>query len=202
VETSESSGQFVHAESEQRKHALPIETPRLTLRAFREEDVDPLFAIQWDHEAIRYTYTAPTRQDCAHWLRTFAGLQSTLGFAPWTVVLRTEARVIGWGGLSIDPFDPGWGIEVSYFFDPAYWGRGYATELVRATLQHGFGTLLLAVIEAFVRPANVASVRVLEKCGFTLLGYEPRLERNRYEVQRSAWLSVVAQAGGGRYIGI
>jgi RimJ/RimL family protein N-acetyltransferase len=123
METSENRGQLVHTESAQRKHALPIETPHLTLRAFRDKDVDPLFAIQGDHEAMRYTYTAPSRQACAHWLRTFAALEATLGFAPWTVVLRTEAQVIGWGGLSIDPFNPGWGIEVSYFFDPAYWDQ-------------------------------------------------------------------------------
>jgi RimJ/RimL family protein N-acetyltransferase len=171
-----------------------IETPRLTLRALREEDVDPLFAIQGDREAMRYTHAASSRQDCAHWLQTFAALESTRGFAPWTVILQTEARVIGWGGLSIDPFDPGWGIEVSYFFHPAYWGRGDATELVRATLLHGFGSLSLPAIGAFVRPANLASVRVLEKCGFTLLGYEPRLERNRYEVQHTAWSSVAKQA--------
>jgi RimJ/RimL family protein N-acetyltransferase len=152
--------------------------------------VDPLFAIQENRDAMRYTYAASSRQDCAHWLRTFAALESTLGFAPWTVVLRTEARVIGWGGLSIDPFDPGWGIEVSYFFHPAYWGRSYATELVRATLQYGFDTLALPAIGAFVRPQNVASVRVLEKCGFTLLRYEPRLERNAYEIQCSAWRGV------------
>jgi len=191
----------VHAASAQRQHTLPIETSRLTLRAVRDEDVDPLFAIQGDHEAMRYTYAAPSRQDCAHRLRTFAALTLTLGFAPWTVVLRPEARVIAWGGLSIDPFDPGWGIEVSYFFDPAYWGRGYTTELVRATLQHGFGTLALPAIGAFVRSANVASVRVLEKCGFTLLDYKPQLARHRYEVQYSVWRSVAAQADGGRHIG-
>jgi ribosomal-protein-alanine N-acetyltransferase len=179
----------------------PIETARLTLRGFRDEDVDPLFAIQGDREAMRFTHAASSRQDCAHWLRTFAALESTRGFAPWTVILQTEARVIGWGGLSIDPFDPGWGIEVSYFFHPAYWGRGYATELVRATLQHGFGTLSLPAIGAFVRPANLASVRVLKKCGFTRLGYEPRLERNRYEVQGTAWSGVATRADGGSHIG-
>src|SRR5262245_28431339 len=104
METSANRGQLVHAESAQRKHTLPIETPRLTLRAFRDEDVDPLFAIQGDREAMRYTHAAASRQDCTRWLRTFAALASTLGFAPWTVILRTEARVIGWGGLSIDPF--------------------------------------------------------------------------------------------------
>jgi [ribosomal protein S5]-alanine N-acetyltransferase len=187
METPEHQGTSVPMTAEQRVPSLPIETLHLTLRPFRDEDVDPIFAIQGDRDAMRYTYAAPSRQDCAHRLRIFAALASTLGFVPWTVVFRSEARVIGWGGLSIDPFDPGWGIEVSYYFHPAYWGRGYATELVRTTLQHGFGVLSLPAIGAFVRPANVASVRVLEKCGFTLLGYEPRLERNRYELQRSAW---------------
>ena len=181
--------------------AVPIETARLTLRAFSDEDLDALFEIQGNQDAMRYTHATSSREDCARWHRAYAALDSTHGFAPWTVVLRPEARVIGWGGLSIDPFDPGWGIEVSYFFDPAYWGRGYATELVRATLQLGFGTLALPAIGAFVRPANIASVRVLEKCGFTLLDYEPQLERHRYEVQYSVWRSVAAQADGGRHIG-
>jgi len=164
-----------------------VETRRLTLRPFREDDVGPLFEIQGDVDAMRYTHAASSRQECAHWHRTYAAQTSTLGFAPWTVVLRDEARIIGWGGLGVDPFDPGWGIEVSYYFHPAYWGRGYATELVRAALQHAFDVLGLDAIGAFVRPANAASVRVLEKCGFSLCGYEPRLERNRYEIQHAAW---------------
>ena len=165
----------------------PIETARLTLRSFSEDDVDPLFEIQGNAEAMRYTYAAASRQDCAHWHRAFAAQAPVFSFAPWTVVLRAEARVIGWGGLGVDPFDPGWGVEVMYYFHPAYWGRGYATELVQAALQHGFETLALDAIGAFVRPANTASSRVLEKCGFTLSGYEPRLERNRYAIRRSAW---------------
>src|SRR5262249_28637235 len=121
---------------------------------------------------MRYTHAARSRAECADWLRAYAALESTLGYAPWTAVLRDEARVIGWGGLSVDPFDPGWGIEVSYFFHPAYWGRGYATELVRAAVRHGFDTLSLDAIGAFVRPANTASARVRDKCGFALIGYE------------------------------
>ncbi|MGH7823036.1 MAG: GNAT family N-acetyltransferase, partial [Candidatus Binatia bacterium] len=140
-----------------------LETARLTLRPFREEDVDPLFEIQGNRDAMRHTYAAPSLDECARRLRVFAALEATLGFAPWTVVLRAERRVIGWGGLGVDPFEPGWGPEVSYFFHPAYWGRGYATELVRAALDHGFGDCALREISAFVKRENVASVRVLEK---------------------------------------
>jgi RimJ/RimL family protein N-acetyltransferase len=167
--------------------AEPIETARLTLRAFRDDDVAALFEIQSDPDAMRYTHRTASRVECAQWHGRYAALASSLGFAPWTVLLRAEQRIIGWGGLNVDPFDPGWGIEVSYYFHPDYWGRGLATELVRAALQHGFGALGLDAVGAFVRPANTASVRVLEKCGFARLGYEPRLERDHYEIRRSAW---------------
>ena len=162
-----------------------IETPRLLLRPLRDDDIGALFEIQGDPQAMRFTYVAPSLEGCARRLRAHEALRGENGFAPWVAVLRDDDRVAGWGGLGVDPFDPGWGPEVSYFFHPAYWGRGLATELVRASLEHGFGALALPAIGAFARPENVASIRVLEKCGFRLLGWEPVLERNHYEVTRS-----------------
>ncbi|MGQ0709402.1 MAG: GNAT family N-acetyltransferase [Rhodoferax sp.] len=171
-----------------------LHTPRLILRAFQDDDVDPLFAIQGNQDAMQYTHAAQSRTECAHWHRAYGALASTLGFAPWTVVHRTQGRVIGWGGLSIDPFDPGWGVEVSYYFGPSYWGQGYATELVRSALQHGFDGLAMESIGAFVRPENRASARVLEKCGLTALGYEPRLQRNRYAIHGCTWRALAPTA--------
>ena len=95
---------------------------------------------------------------------------------------RGESRIVGWGGLNVDPHDHGWGVEVSYFLDPACWGRGFATELVRASLDHAFGALALPEVGAFARPDNAASIRVLEKAGFAFVRFEPRLERNHYAI--------------------
>lgn len=163
------------------------ETPRLILRPFCDEDIAPLFAIMGDADAMQYTYTAPSEAACAQRLRAYAQLDSTLGYAPWTVLLRGEDRVIGWGGLNIDPFDPGWGIEVAYCFHPAFWGRGYATELVGTALSVGFGELAMETIVAFVHQENVGSARVLAKCGFQRVGYAPKLDRDHYEVRHVAW---------------
>ena len=160
-----------------------IVTEHLILRPFEDADVDALFAVLGNAAAMRYTHVATSREECRHRLRAFAALESALGFAPWTVRQRADERIVGWGGLGIDPFEPGWGVEVSYFFDPTAWGRGYATELVRASLGHGFGALHLPLVHAFARPENLASIRVLEKCGFVWLGYEPSLERNHYEAR-------------------
>ena len=159
-----------------------IETARLLLRPLRDEDVEPLWEIQGDPQAMRFTYVAPSLMECARRLRTHEALRAENGFAPWVAVLRGEDCVVGWGGLGVDPFDPGWGPEVSYFFHPAQWGRGLATELVAASVRHGFDALSLPAIGAFARPENAASIRVLEKCGFRLLGWEPALERNHYEI--------------------
>jgi ribosomal-protein-alanine N-acetyltransferase len=173
-----------------------IETPHLTLRALEPRDVAPLYEIQRDRDAMRFTYAAPSLAECERRLRTYEALRERVGFAPWVAVLRAESRVVGWGGLGIDPFEPGWGVEVSYFLAPAYWGRGLATEIVRASLEHGFVKLSLAVIGAFAKPENGASIRALERCGFAFLGYEPALERNHYEVWRDPWLARLNRPSG------
>lgn len=162
-------------------------TQRLLLREFREADVEPLYAIQGNPAYMRFTHVAVSHADCAAWLRGYADSRAVHGFAPWTVVQRTTAEVIGWGGLVIDPFAPGWGVEVSYFIHPACAGQGYATELVHAAVHHGFADLDLDRIGAFARPENLASIRVLTKCGFAFLGYEPALARNHYELARRVW---------------
>jgi RimJ/RimL family protein N-acetyltransferase len=99
------------------------------------------------------------------------------GYAPWTVVTRADRRIVGWGGLYDDPFEPGWGVEVGYWFHPQAWGRGYASELVRASLAFADDGLGLDDVKAFARPQNAASRRVLEKAGFQPVAFVPKLER-------------------------
>jgi RimJ/RimL family protein N-acetyltransferase len=171
------------------------ETNRLTLRPFREEDIDPLYQIQGDPDAMKYTFCSSSRAESEERLRAYAAEREQYGFAPWTVLLRAETRVIGWGGLNNDPFDPGWGVEVSYFFHPAYWGKGYATELVQASLESGFRQHTLWEINAFAHPENPASIRVLEKCGFQFQRFEPRLDRNHYIAYYENWIKTLDVSG-------
>ena len=173
-----------------------FDTERLVLRPFINQDVDALYEIQGNREHMRFTFWAESRAACESWLREYESLRVVNGFAPWTIVHQVDERIIGWGGLNTDPDAPGWGVEVSYFIHPAYEGRGFATEIVRASLRHGFADLGLRELGAFARPENHASIRVLEKCGFKLLRYEPALERNHYEVRRDEW-SDVDDSGSG-----
>jgi [ribosomal protein S5]-alanine N-acetyltransferase len=157
-------------------------TARLRLRAPEEADVDAVFAIQGDGAAMRFTYCAEDRAATAAFLRAHADRFAVDGFAPWLAILAEEDRVVGWGGLIKDPKEPHWGVEVAYFLDRAVWGRGLASEIVAAALDHAFADLRLPEVGAFVRPANRASVRVLEKAGFARTGYVPELERDAYRI--------------------
>ena len=159
-----------------------IKTRRLELAAFEPADVSALFSFMGNEAAMQHTYVAPTVEHCLARLSAYEAMRGILGFAPWVVRTHRSEQVVGWGGLSIDPEEPDWGLEVSYAFAPSVWGQGYATELVRAALSFAFGNLSASEVHAFAKPENVPSVRVLEKSGFTLLRYEPRIERNHFVV--------------------
>jgi RimJ/RimL family protein N-acetyltransferase len=148
--------------------------------------VDPLFEIQGDADAMRFTYCAPNREATRHFLAAHAARFAQDGFAPWVAELRQDGRVVGWGGLCRDPQAPHWGVEVAYFVHRDCWGRGLAGEIVAASLALAFGELGLPEVGAFTRPANRASARVLVRAGFERTGYVPELERDRYRVRAPA----------------
>lgn len=164
-----------------------IETDRLLLRPFQEDDVAPLYDIQRNPESMQYTFCANSLRDSTERLSAYAAQLDKIGYAPWTVLLKSDPKIIGWGGLNIDPFDSGWGTEVAYFFHPDYWGLGFATELVQKALECGFVKLDLKEIHAYAHRDNLASIRVLDKCGFSFLRYEVKLGRNHYLIVNSKY---------------
>lgn len=89
--------------------------------------------------------------------------------------IEVEGRAAGGIGLH-----PGHDVnrltaELGYWLAEPFWGRGIATAAVRAIVPHGFASLPLNRIEAYVYANNPASARVLEKAGFTCEG---RLRRS------------------------
>ncbi|MDJ0864474.1 MAG: GNAT family N-acetyltransferase [Myxococcota bacterium] len=164
-----------------------VETRQLLLRAPRRSDAADLFEIQGDLDAMRHTYVAPDLAATVHRLDAYAARFAEDGFAPWVAVLRSERRIVGWGGLNRDPEAPHWGVEVAYFIHRSYWGRGLAGELVHASLALAFRDLRLPEVVAFTRPANRASRRVLVRAGFVFARHVPELERDRYLVTPQDW---------------
>jgi ribosomal-protein-alanine N-acetyltransferase len=163
---------------------MELETMRLILRRPRLADVPTLFEFLGDDAAMRYTHVEGSLRSCRRRIAVHERRRRRDGYAPWTVVTRADCRIIGWGGLYDDPFDPGWGVEVGYFFHPSVSGRGLATELVTASLEVADHVLALPEVGAFARPDNAASRRVLEKAGFEVVRFVPEMARLFYRRAR------------------
>ena len=144
-------------------------TERLLLSRPKLSDVPSLFAFLGDPAAMQHTHCHESPRDCRRHVAAYEWQRRRLGFAPWTI--RTpDGPAIGWGGLYEDPFDRGWGVEVGYFFAPAAWGKGYATEGAAAAIDWAFDHLGWTDVIHCIDPENVASQRVAERLGSTNLG--------------------------------
>ncbi|MGV2069047.1 GNAT family N-acetyltransferase [Agrobacterium sp. 22-226-1] len=159
-----------------------LETERLILRPPRHADIPELFEFLGDTVAMQHTHCDKTLRECQRRVMVHEWRRRHDGCAPWVVLRRDNGRIVGWGGLYEDPFDPGWDFEVGYYFRPESWGMGYASELVSAALSFADNQLKLPAVWAMAHPDNVGSQRVLEKAGFAFARHLP--ERNRLLFQR------------------
>jgi RimJ/RimL family protein N-acetyltransferase len=141
-------------------------TKRLLLRVPVETDIDFVAALFSRQELVahRPDPTPDTREESARRLARDMGHWRSRGFGRWAV--EADSGPIGFGGVTVSrEFE---GLNLSYHLHPDSWGKGYATELVRQVLDFAFNGLHAERVIGLVRPVNVASRNVLEKCGFTL----------------------------------
>ena len=144
-----------------------IETPRLVLRPFTPADVDDLLSMDGDARVMRYigTGTGPRSRD-----EVVAAIGRIVDFSlrhPGMSLLHASLRDVGRfvGGCGLFPVPDGSAIEIAYRLPYACWGHGYATEMARAVLAHGFDALRLPRIVGLTFPENASSRRVLLKIG-------------------------------------
>lgn len=130
--------------------------------------------------AMQYTTPQSSLRDCRRYLAAHERQRRRVGCAPWVVVERETKATIGFGGLYDDPFDRGWGVEVGYFFAPAAWGKGYATELTQFCVALAREQARWPRLRAFAHPGNTASHRVLLKAGFEQERFVPEMNRFLY----------------------
>jgi RimJ/RimL family protein N-acetyltransferase len=149
---------------------ITIETDRLILRMFREDDLEPYARIWADPDVMRYLGDGKplTRSEAWRQMAMILGHWRLRGYGPWAVEERATGDLIGRIGL----FNPeGWpGFEVGWVLGKPYWGRGYATEGARRALEYAFTELGRDHVISLIHPANAASIRVAERIGETLEG--------------------------------
>ena len=149
--------------------ALEISTARLRLRRWRPADREPFAALNADPRVMEFMAARLTREESDRLFDRIEAHFRDHGFGLWAVEVPGVAPFAGFVGLSVPrfqaPFTPC--VEVGWRLAAGHWGRGYATEGARAAVGFGFGPLGLKEIVSFTVPANVRSIRVMERLGMT-----------------------------------
>ena len=152
---------------------LPLQTERLVIRPYREEDATPLHEVFGSPEVMKWTPSAPSKdvaETAQRLARTMAfTARQPPGMGLWALELKTSSEFLGQVGLfPVEGKGPE--VEVAYELAPRVWGHGYATEAARALVDYGFGELRLQRIVALILPDNARSRNVASKSGLILEG--------------------------------
>jgi RimJ/RimL family protein N-acetyltransferase len=150
-----------------------LETDRLVLRRFTEADVDNLFGLDSDPDVMHFINGGrPTPRDVIqnellpwflHYYERFEGY----GF--WAATEKSTGEFLGWFHFrpaeGSSPDEP----ELGYRLCKSAWGKGFGTEGSRALIRKGFTEFGVQRVVASTMVVNIASRRVMEKAGLTLV---------------------------------
>ena len=150
-------------------NVITLETDRLKLRGFRNEDFDEFAELCADAEVMRFIGGKPV--DRLEAWRQFAfhvGHWELRGYGHWVVEEKSTGRLVGRVGF-LNPV--GWpAFEIGWTLKREFWGKGYASEAARRALQYGFNELDKPHIISLIHPENKASIHVAERLGETVEG--------------------------------
>jgi RimJ/RimL family protein N-acetyltransferase len=154
-----------------------LETPRLIMRQFTEDDVDNLFDLNSDPAVMRYlTGGKPTPREVIRdeIIPFHLGVYERLDrLGTWAAESTATGEFLGWFHLRPGPGADITNVELGYRLRRSTWNKGYATEGSGALISMGFTGLGVARVFADTMTVNTASRRVMEKCGLTLVSTTP-----------------------------
>ncbi len=177
-----------------------LETERLVLRAPHIEDVAAVAELANNRRIAEMTANLPfpyKSSDAHAFVETLAAVPDSATFA---VFLKGEGRMSFVGMVSYGRRPPEPAPEIGYWIGEPFWGRGIATEAVRAVIDYAFSETGVALLLGSARVVNPASRRVLEKCGFQWSGVglcrvkalRASVPVDQFQLERRTWASIRA----------
>ena len=178
-----------------------LETERLVLRQFVEDDVENLVELDADPDVMHFipgghpTARGEVESDV---LPAFLDYYERFaGYGFWAAIEKSSGRFVGWFHFLPTEATHLDEVELGYRLRKSVWGMGYAPEGSRALIDKGFAELGVQRVVAFTMVVHVASRRVMEKAGLRLVRtfHEPWTDhiegekegRVEYALLRSEW---------------
>lgn len=170
------------------------ETDRLILRELLPTDEKGMFELDTDPLVHQYLGNKPlkTMDEVRAVIQLIRLQYQDNGIARWAVIEKETGDFAGWAGFKkINELTNGQinYLDVGYRLIRKYWGKGYATEVTKASLNYAFTTLHEQEIFAMVFFKNLASKRVLQKSGLTHRDkfYRDGMLLDWYSITRDEW---------------
>jgi RimJ/RimL family protein N-acetyltransferase len=151
-----------------------VETERLLLRQLLPSDDIGMFELDSDSEVQRYLGNKPIKrvEEARKSIEYIRQQYLENGIGRWAVIEKETSCFVGWAGLKFVREATNNHInyhDLGYRLIKRYWGKGYATESAKASLEYGFEQLKLKEIYGMADVGNVASRKVLEKVGLSFI---------------------------------
>lgn len=148
---------------------VSLETRRLVLRSWREEDIEPFIAMGQDKNVMACFPGLLSRQQTLALVKRIQQHFSCYGYGLWAVERKDTKKFIGFAGLSHPSFDASFtpALEIGWRLASDQWGQGFAPELSQAILRFAFDELHLDEVVSFTARINIKSRRVMEKIGMS-----------------------------------
>lgn len=154
-----------------------LETARLILRPWKEADFEPFAAMSADPRVMETLMGPLPREQSDNLATRLKSHFEEHGFGLWAMELPGIASFIGFTGLQYVNFDapfvpapPARMVEIGWRLAHEHWGKGYASEAARASLDYAFGPLNLDEIVSFTAVTNERSRRVMSRLN---MAYDP-----------------------------
>jgi len=188
---------------------MTINTKRLILRPWTEEDLEPFAKLNADARVREYFPGLLSRQESDASVKLASEHIQRCGWGFWAASLVETGEFIGFIGLEdvyfSAPFNKSASaVEIGWRLAFNHWGKGYATEGALAALKYGYETLGLEEIVSFTAVANQRSRHVMEKIGMhhrpeddfdhpKLAEEHPLRKHVLYRLEKSEWQQQVSK---------
>lgn len=176
-----------------------IRTDRLIIRETTLEDIDEFYKIYADPDMTRYMEglfddPADEKRYQKDYIEKVYGL---MGFGVWTLVRRSDGRIIGRAGYSVrNGFED---VELGFLIGKEFQRQGYAYEACSEILKFGQEILLFDKVQTLVKKENEVSLHLCEKLGFIPVE-ETEVEENIYGHSYDGTKVALSQCKYGTYI--
>lgn len=166
-----------------------METTRLKLREWKEEDLNPFFKLNSNSDVMEFFPSKLSKEESDASVDGIIKHFETYGFGLYAVEKKDSQEFIGFVGMQHVPFTAKFtpAIEIGWRLHPDFWGNGYATEAAQKVLEFAWNDLGIQEVVALVVPENKKSRRVMEKLGMThspaedFLHPHPKLKNTKLE---------------------